>query len=269
MLRTGLFRALGLATAALAAIGSGACGGSPDDATTVTSAIVTENALTANALTANALTANALTANALTANALTANALTANALTANALRDPLGRELLKYIVSCALDENDKVSFKVDGVKYSFDGSLGLAPEWGEKNGSCDGSCQRWVSACVLARVDAAGVKREISIRGPNWALLPDANELRTYTVREAAYYGNLFVPGQPRFLCLARGQQSDPRVCGDSLASCPMTVVGSCDDACMFEGLFGAYNVCSDAGKVRRGTMYNESITVFLPKSAM
>jgi hypothetical protein len=264
MLRTGLFRVLGLATAALAA-SAGACGGASED-TTVTAAVVADNALTANALTANALTANALTANALTANALTANALTANALTANGLRDPLGREFLKYVVSCALNDDDDVSFKVDGVKYSFPGSLGLAPQWGKKNGSCDGSCQRWVSACVLARVDAAGIKREISIRGPNWALLPDWNELRGYPVREATYFGNVFIKGQPRFLCLAPGQSGDERVCGSSLADCPMTVVGSCDDACVNEGLFGAFMNCSDAGRARRGNTYNESITVFLPK---
>src|SRR3982751_4505334 len=177
-------------------------------ANALTANALTANALTANALTANALTANALTANALTANALTANALTANALTANGLRDPLAREFLKYVVSCALDEDDSITVKVDGAKYTFDGSLGLAPDWGSKHGSCDLDCQRWVSACVLARVDAAGVKRMISIRGDNRALRPDAKELRQYTEREATYYGNVFLKNQPRFLCLSPGKTS-------------------------------------------------------------
>src|SRR5438876_30006 len=115
------------------------CGGTGDaDLTNTRSALETENALTANALTANALTANALTA----------NALTANALTANGLRDPLGRELLKYVVSCALPDGAGVTVKVDGTTYQFPGSIGLAPDWGRPDGSCDGSCQRWVSACV-------------------------------------------------------------------------------------------------------------------------
>src|SRR5689334_12814015 len=91
---------LALATVAIWSVG---CGG--DEIAGVQSAMRSTNALTANALTANALTANALTANALTANALTANALTANALTANGLRDPLSRELLEYVVSCALDDD--------------------------------------------------------------------------------------------------------------------------------------------------------------------
>ena len=63
-----------------------------------------------------------------------------------------------------------------------------------------------MSACVLARVDAAGVKRMISIRGDNRALRPEDNELRRYTDREATYYGNLFVRNQPRYMCLSPGK---------------------------------------------------------------
>jgi hypothetical protein len=267
MLCPGSIRGLALALAAVAAVGAAGCGGeAEDDALTIQAAITVENALTANALTANALTANALTANALTANALTANALTANALTANALRDPLARELLKYVVSCALGEDDVVAVRVDGQRYEFPGDLGLAREWGGWHGRCDGECQRWVSACVLARVDAAGVKRLISIRGDNRALRPEDNELRRFTDREAAYYGNLFVRNQPRYMCLSPGKTSNERVCGDSLDDCPMTVVGSCDDACDDEGRYGSFVDCSDKGRARRGTQYHESITVFLPK---
>jgi hypothetical protein len=245
--------ALGLATtAAVFAVGCGSETVEDDDA--VTSAVMIDNALTANAL---------------TANALTANALTANALTANGLRDPLAREFLKYVVSCALDEDDGVSIRVDGRRYTFRGDLGLAPEWGRPHGFCGGACQRWVSACVMSRVDAAGVKRMISIRGDNRALRPEDNELRKFTEREATYYGNLFVRNQPRFFCLSPGETSNERVCGDSLADCPMTVVGSCDDACAGEGRYGSFADCSDRGRAGRGTTYHETITVFLPKQMM
>src|SRR5262245_56472446 len=111
---------LGLVATWLSAAG---CGGD-EGVDEVQAAVITENALTANALTANALTANALTANALTANALTANALTANALTANGLRDPMAREFLKYVVSCALDDHDELTMRIDGHRYKFPGSLG-------------------------------------------------------------------------------------------------------------------------------------------------
>jgi hypothetical protein len=258
----------GFALVAVFASGCGA-GDEDDDIATLQSAVTAENALTANALTANALTANALTANALTANALTANALTANALTANALRDPLSRELLKYVVSCALDEGDEVVVRIDGKRHVFPGSLGLAREWGRERGSCDGECQRWVSACVLARVDYAGVKRLISIRGDHRALRPEDRELRRYTDREATYYGNLFAHSKPRFMCLSPGKDSNERVCGGSLDDCPMEVVGSCDDACADEGAYRSFADCSDRGRAGRGRTYHESITVFLPKPSM
>jgi hypothetical protein len=257
-----------LLSGSVLAVSLAACG-SPDDVDALVeqkSAMVTGNALTANALTANALTANALTANALTANALTANALTANALTANGLRDPLARELLKYVVSCALPADATVTVSVAGTVYDFPGSLGLAPEWAGAHGSCDRSCQRWVSACVLARVDAAGVKRAISIRGDNRALLPVAHELRDFPVREATYYGNLFTEHQPRYLCLSPGARSDLRVCGPSLADCPMNVVGACDDVCDDRGSFGTFSDCHTAARSwRHEEVFAESVTVFLP----
>ena len=40
---------------------------------------------------------------------------------------------------------------------------------------------------------------------------------------------------------------------------------GSCDDACAREGRYGAFADCSDRGRAGRGTVYHETITVFLP----
>jgi len=270
MARFGHFRRLkGLSLLVVAASGCGGIGADDDDMAVVQSAVISENALSANALSANALSANALSANALSANALSANALSANALTASALRDPLAREFLKYVVSCALDEGDDVALRIDGKRYVFPGSLGLAREWGRERGFCDGECQRWVSACVLARVDYAGVKRIISLRGEHRALKPEDNEVRRFSDREATYYGNVFIPGQPMFMCLSPGKDSNERVCGDSMTDCPMKVVGHCDDACADEGPYRSFSNCSDRGRAGRGRTYHESITVFLPKSAM
>ncbi len=227
---------------------------------------LTANGLTANGLTANGLTANGLTANGLTANGLTANGLTANGLTANGLADPLTQKFLQYLVSCALGPQQSLTLTAGGATYTFPGQLGLAPQWGFDRGSCDGSCQRWVSACILARVDEAGIDREISVRGPNIMLLPTPSEISSYTQKEATYFGNLFIPGQPRFLCLAPGQKQDERVCGDSLANCPMTVVGSCTQDCIVKGGVLGDAFCSDAGRAGTGQTYFESVTVFLPK---
>ena len=110
---------------------------------------------------------------------------------------------------------------------------------------------------MLARIDAAGVEREISVRGLHPALLPSRSELATYTQREATYFGNVFIPGQPRFVCLPPGATSDERVCGDSLSKCPMTVLSSCATDCLFQGPFGEYDICSDSGKRLSGTSYS------------
>jgi hypothetical protein len=173
---------------------------------------------------------------------------------------------MKYLVSCALTPQQSLDVTINDQPYHFQGGVGLAPQWGMTGGSCDGSCQRWVSACLLARLDAAGVEREISVRGLNPALVPTWSELTTYTQREATYFGNVFIPGQPRYLCLPPGAKSDERVCGDSLANCPMTVLPNCAADCLLQGLFGDFDICSDSGHKMQGTTYLESATVFLPK---
>ena len=170
------------------------------------------------------------------------------------------------MVSCALDEDDACRSAVDGKKYEFPGRWGWRPSGARATDRATAQCQRWVSACVLARVDAAGVKRLISIRGDHPRCARRQGAAR-YTDREATYYGNVFIRGQPRYLCLSPGKTSNERVCGDSLTDCPMTVVGSCEDACADEGdCSAAFQDCSDRGRARRGTVYHESITVFLPK---
>jgi hypothetical protein len=277
-------RGLGVSWLATCAIACGSAGGmegpgeSPSGPATDVAAVtengligngLVANGLVANGLIANGLVANGLVANGLTENGLVANGLVANGLNAGVLSDPTTQKFLKYVVSCALDAQQSLTFTAGGTTVTFPGELGLAPQWGAPNGSCDGSCQRWVSACVLSRVDAAGIDREISVRGPNLALLPSWSELLQYTEREATYFGNLFIPGQPRFLCLSPGQSEDQRVCGDSLGDCPMTVVGSCSKDCVGQGLFGDFDLCSDAGRPGTGHTYVESVTVFLPKSTM
>jgi hypothetical protein len=76
--------------------------------------------------------------------------------------------------------------------------------WG--SGKCDESCQRWVSACVLARTNAYGVHVPISIRAPSTApqAVKDALEVTPaerldFSLLEGAFYGNIFqtTPADP------------------------------------------------------------------------
>ncbi len=171
---------------------------------TVTFNALTGNALTGNALTGNALTGNALTGNALTGNALTGNALTGNALTGNALTGngltvgQLNREFFRYMYGCAARADQHITVTLDGQEHRFDGAIGIAPQWVTPiseggTGKCDHECQRWMTACMLARTNAFGVPVPISIRGSHPALATaTAEEISLFPLREGSYYGNIF-----------------------------------------------------------------------------
>ncbi len=259
---------LGCLLLVLGAFAATGCVASTDEVVGVAEeAALTTNALTTNALTTNALTTNALTTNALTTNALTTNALTTNALISQALTDPNAREVLKYIVSCALPVGAQISTPTG----NYEGALGLAPQWGKPNGRCDESCQEWVSGCVLSRVDYAGVHVPISVRGQHKALATSAQERRDYPNREATYYGNIFKAPQLRFACLTPGATEIPRVCGPSLASCVMTITGYCNEVCERPTSDGAFRNCrapvsddDDRDCDDDGTEFHGSVTVFL-----
>ncbi len=206
-----------------------------------------------------------------TLNAITSNAITSNAITSNALKDPNARLLLKYVVSCALPASEHVDFTIDGVDYSFQGELGLTPKWGLPGGSCSDTCQRWVSACVLARVDYLGAKVNISLRGPHANLAASPAELAKYTVREGAYYGNIFrAPAeQERYACVAPGRKGLPRVCGPTLDGCVVEATGWCNTTCGAALPNGAFLDCHDSMRVNNhfppsSENFPTTVTVFI-----
>ena len=72
--------------------------------------------------------------------------------------------------------------------------------WGDP-ASATKPCQRWMSACVLARTNAYGVHVQISMRAPSERAAGDqgrprasanATSATTFTLREGAFYGNIF-----------------------------------------------------------------------------
>ena len=197
-----------------------------------------------------------------TANSLTANSLTANALTANALTDPSARDVLKYIVGCALPAAAHLDLTIDGTVYSYDGQLGLAPGWA--HGSCDAGCVGAVSSCVLSRLNYLGVRVPISDRGAKLPTTPA--EIAAYPNIDGVYYGNIFSSPQQRHACLPPGATSLPRVCGPSLTGCVVDVVGACDSVCDDPSQRdGSYPKCRTAPLRTPGAVtYQSPITVFL-----
>jgi hypothetical protein len=249
------------AFALLAALSLTACASTSETETDVAEESMTvDNSLTSNSLTSNSLTSNSLTSNSLTSNSLTSNSLTSNSLMSAALTDdPLARQLLKYIVGCALSANETIDITLGGIPYSFAGELGLAPAWGQPGHSCDANCRSWVSGCVLSRVNYLGETVDISLRGSLGALSASETELFVYPAREATYFGDIFASPQVRYACTSPGSSLISRVCGPSTSDCVMDVLGDCTAFCNKPRSDGSYPHCGPDDD----TTFIGSVTVF------
>jgi len=187
---------------------------------------ITQNGLSTNGITQNGITQNGITQNGLSTNGITQNGITQNGITQNGMtvlemmqNDPNVVAFMQYVYSCAMPPDQHMTITIDhpgadgGLSSEvvhFDGALGLAPEWGAAdNASCNEACQRWVSACLLARTNAYGEHVKLSLRAPRASLDADGqdrtkllvlssdpdptkDEVTAYPLREGAYFGNVF-----------------------------------------------------------------------------
>ena len=175
-----------------------------------------------------------------------------------------GRELLEYLVSCALPEGQSAVFSDKGTDYAYPGSLGLAPEWQER--PIGRQEQELVTACLLARTNAFGQKVRISIRGEGGHLPPplraSKEERKAFPVYEATFFGNLFLksplafvkPGpdtveRVTFLEASKRVCSLPAMPGVSL--CGFSIV----EQSTTEGTFEV-----------EGTVYSNAVSTYLPE---
>jgi hypothetical protein len=118
-----------------------------------------------------------------------------------------GRELLRYVVRCALPPGETLTASYSGVVYQFQGAIGLAPDWLSSPLSLSG--QRWMTACLLAHANGYGMEVPISMRGFHPALQVTEEEVNTFTVEEATYYGNLFITGGSNVVTAYQGDDDD------------------------------------------------------------
>jgi hypothetical protein len=157
-------------------------------------------------------------------------------------------------------------------------------------GTCDEECQRWVSACMLARTNAYGVSVPLSIRSRSHDVLRpvDALEDEAYRFQEGAFWGNLFAESPQMYACYGPGQnpiQETARKCTRAGADCPMTIVGPCASVFAWSESEGitlieghcqpVYNIDPEGWHVahprcggQSGAAYTEVITVFLDARA-
>ncbi len=148
------------------------------------------------------------------------------------------QDTIRYLVECALPEGESVTKNIQGQTLTFQGMLGLAPEW--EDGACDVDCQEWVSACMLARTNASGETVAIWLQADHPALGMDSSP--SFPVYEASFFGNLFADDEHRFLCSGgsfsqRAAFLEGRTCSHGFGeSCDFTVFSDCEieDRCAF-----------------------------------
>jgi hypothetical protein len=112
-----------------------------------------------------------------------------------------GRTTVNYLVKCALPAGRTIT-KADqsGKLYTFAGQVGVAPEW--EAGSCGGTCERWVSACMLAMVNTTGDHYPLWLVAQNpaisWGLDP------SYPFQEGSFFGDIFTSPPYAYYCGGR-----------------------------------------------------------------
>lgn len=236
----------------------------------------------------NRIAVNKLSANRLALNKLSANKLSANRLARNDLLvDATSAEVMEYVVSCALSPDQTLTVDVEGTPYVFTGELGLAPRWTRR--PLSKKEKRWVSACLIARVNLFEIAVPISLRGPHKALVVTPEEAAQFPVEEGAFYGDIFKPIDEPIewvACRGSGQaagevgQLDDRDCAEpdlanpGFTKCGFTDAGDCADfappvnpyACK-QFKKGNYRQCHQQagdGKWKGVKKHTEVMTVFL-----
>jgi hypothetical protein len=101
---------------------------------------------------------------------------------------PMGRRAVKYVASCALGGGQSLT-KADnyGKTFTFGGMMNLAPGW--LDGSPSATDERNVSACVLARMNTAGMHVPLWMDSGSPSIGWGQNA--AYPVQEGAYFGNV------------------------------------------------------------------------------
>ncbi|HEY3104275.1 MAG TPA: hypothetical protein VGJ69_11825 [Pyrinomonadaceae bacterium] len=195
-----------------------------------------------------------------------------------------GREVLSFIVSCALPADATlVGTLPDGSPFEFFGEAGLANEWLDHPLKKAG--RGWVSACLFAHVNIHTTPVPFSMRGQTQALAASPEEVATWTLEEGAFYGDYFsAPGEPVQWIACRGRDqaagetgglilrdcTEPDPNDPTHTLCGFTYAGDCGDfapvpACEHFSPHDFYRKCQDKpGDESRSDVFRQVITVFV-----
>lgn len=252
---------------ALAALGLTACGPMTPPERAVEQGLSVGNGLSPNGLSQNGLSQNGLSQNGLSQNGLSQNGLSQNGL-GTAFTTWFNQDratadvVMQYLVRCAVASGQVRTWTnpLTGVTYTWAGALGLAPGWAS-GALATTTEQQLITACLAAHVNKYGVHVSISVQGRNStgvAIPLEWNELTSYSVREACFFGNLF-EGEGIFVgedhAPWSSSYSSVRACaldytyGPTPDCSPLVVVGDCSTLCTLDPGGTYYTSCSYAGK--------------------
>ena len=119
------------------------------------------------------------------------------------------RMFFRYMVECALPEGVNVRLKYKDATSLLGtgfGNLGASLQAGQMSVED----QEKVSSCLLARASATGKHMEIDLVGPYSGLFATHADPKRFSVREAAYYGNLFASPIEAYIWLPDQVQARP-----------------------------------------------------------
>jgi hypothetical protein len=249
----------------LVAVSLSACAQAPDESST-SADVISVNRILLNRILLNRILLNRIALNQIALHRIALHRLSVNMASAgDLLATDDGRDVFSLVVSCALPSDVTLVATVNGTELEFPGEAGLAPQWLATRLERTG--QRWVSACMLARVNAHEVVIPISMRGPDPALAASADERAIWTLEEGAFFGNVFGPvSEPlqAFACRGRdkaagdaGELADrecaaPDPANPGFTLCGMMFAGDC-------GNFAPDQACEAFSA--RGTFYEKCHT--------
>ena len=182
------------------------------------------------------------------------------------------RHIIASLVQCALSKGDAIRDYDTGDVY--EGWWGLAVDW--RKDPLDATSSRWVTACMIQKLNAYGVQVPILMEANSPYLKPDASMSAAYPFQESTAFGDMFfstdrlsteTPAFKAYVCseddliteCPAGVGSpwlELRVC-DGVVNCGMTFLGKCSDACTDEG---GYWKCTDP----TGAKWEETVRVDL-----
>lgn len=161
------------------------------------------------------------------------------------------RQVIESAVACALPRGHVLRDPVTGADY--EGRWGLAPSWSTGALSTDG--RRYVTACLVQRLNITGAPVPILLEGPHPAIAETEALGSLYPIEESTAFGDLFSSGTPLlgllpafnvFVCwedllpqscglLGLPVLFEERVC-DDLPLCGLVALGPCSLVCADNG---------------------------------